>query len=187
MSKKIWTRESLISLFLELQVEIGSQPTKNFWKSDARTPSDMPIRMNFGNWRNFVLACGGVLREPEISALARQNCIKSRIGQIGGNYRSGRFTDKCGYVQIWMPQHPNARLGGYIHEHRLVISNSVGRPLHSFETVHHKNGDRSDNRIENLELWSSVQPSGQRVEDKLKYAYEIIRLYGNIYPELLQP
>lgn len=64
-----------------------------------------------------------------------------------------------------------------IMEHRLVMSRILGRALRRDETVHHKNGDRLDNRPDNLELWSSFQPPGQRVEDKLDYAIEILRRY----------
>lgn len=81
------------------------------------------------------------------------------------------FTHKSGYRIV------SDGNGGKIKEHRLVMEKHLGRKLLPHENVHHKNGNKSDNRIENLELWSTKQPQGKRIEDLVVYAKEILKLY----------
>lgn len=81
--------------------------------------------------------------------------------------------------------------GTHILEHRLVMQRRLGRPLRSNEFPHHMNGDRLDNRDENLELWvvgrgqppsGRAQPSGQRASDLVKWARAIERDLGSLFP-----
>ena len=112
----------------------------------------MPVRMRFGTWNNLVKAAGFKPYKPYLSELAIKNKILSQKGKRSKHWKGGRIKDKTGYIQIWKPEHPNAKIAGYIHEHRLVMSEYLKRPLESYEFVHHRNGIKDDNRLENLEL-----------------------------------
>ena len=78
-------------------------------------------------------------------------------GQPAGKYlpAGGRVTDKDGYILIKANDHPHANSGGYVREHRLVMEEQLGRYLLPEEVVHHINGIKDDNRLENLGLYAS--------------------------------
>lgn len=123
--------------------------------------------------------CKGPVSHP---AVKRCMCCRSLFlrGVNSLKWKGGRSV-KDGYVRLsGYYGHPNA-VRGHIAEHTLVMAELQGRPLRAGETVHHKNGQRDDNRPENLELWSKAQPYGQRVEDKTAWAIEWLKLYAPQY------
>lgn len=102
-----------------------------------------------------------------VQRLMRDYGIKSRKaikrnqrGENNSYWKGGRTTDKHGYILVKADDHPRAKkCGGYVPEHILVMERHIERTLvyngpadPESEIVHHKNGDKQDNRIENLEL-----------------------------------
>lgn len=96
----------------------------------------------------------------------------NKSGPESRRWAGGRHENSKGYVMVWQST------GKYVAEHVLVMQESLGRSLYPGENVHHKNGVRNDNRLENLELWVTTQPSGQRPEDLVEWANEILARYS---------
>ena len=107
-----------------------------------------------------------------------RNGITPGTGRIKGQ-RGHSSINGSGYVIIYNPELAKewGLTGWYVLEHRLIMSEHLGRMLTEEENVHHINGIRHDNRIENLELWSTSQPYGQRVADKIEWAKSILEKY----------
>lgn len=115
-------------------------------------------------------SCGCLKRDR-----ARESTMEKSKNWRGGRHYHG------GYVRIYTltPEKYRENLKHtYVPEHDMVMATALGRPLRPEETVHHINGKRDDNRWENLELRASRHPCGQRVEDQVNEARQIIKLYG---------
>ena len=114
----------------------------------------------------------------------RNNSSKNR-GKNHPRWKGG-ISYQDGYKYLWTLDHPfrskGKGLGRYVQEHRLVMEKHLGRYLTSEEKVHHKNGIRDDNRIENLELWTGNHPSGVRVKDLDNWVNEYILEREKIHP-----
>lgn len=89
-----------------------------------------------------------------------------------------RMPGRHGYIRLRIPRTETEPKRDIL-EHRYVMEKTLGRSLYLGETVHHKNGDRTDNRLENLELFSKNHGPGQRVRDIVAYAIDAL----NRYPE----
>lgn len=128
-------------------------------RRQGRTCSDCEAPITSGSRSGLCVPCNGLARRAQ---------------------KPNRYLNANGYVMLtahW--DHPNANKRGRILEHVKVMSESLGRPLFPGENVHHKNGFRDDNRPENLELWVISQPAGQRPEDLVAWAREILDRYDD--------
>lgn len=104
-----------------------------------------------------------------------------RWGDPEAYYEPKGHVNRAGYRLAYAPDHPMAQRNGHVLEHRLVMALALGRSLEPNESVHHINGNKLDNRLENLELWLKAQPAGQRARQLVEWAREIERRYGEDY------
>lgn len=131
---------------------------------------DEPIGVKKHTEPCSVDGCDEIIRASGFCKFHYSRWKQTRDIQKVSKPRSTGYTDSNGYVWVYSE-------GRKILQHRLRMQEILGRKLLPGENVHHKNGVRGDNRPENLELWSSSQPPGQRVADKVEWAKEILALY----------
>lgn len=71
------------------------------------------------------------------------------------NWKGGHYKNSNGYVYVLKPNHPFAKKNGYVAEHRLIFEKHLGRYINPSEYIHHINGIKDDNRLENLKLFNN--------------------------------
>lgn len=92
-------------------------------------------------------------RGENVKKAIRKRFPGGRLGENAPGWKGGvRKKVGTGYIGIFSPEHPFATKGGYVVEHRLVMESHIGRYLKPWEVIHHINKNKTDNRIENLEL-----------------------------------
>ena len=103
------------------------------------------------------------LTNPRYTGLCRECSYKSKTGDKNLWWKGGTWITSWGYKMVLVPRddffRPMADRHGYIREHRLVMAKHLGRCLHSWESVHHKNGDKLNNALSNLDLTTKNQHS----------------------------
>ena len=112
-------------------------------------------------------SCGCIIKE-----MSKESIKKAHLANRTESHMEN------GYIVLHNIDHPNANSFRHIREHIYIMSKIIKRPLNTkTEFVHHKNGIRSDNRIENLELWTKTHPSGQRVKDMVLFCRDYLEKY----------
>lgn len=134
-----------------------------------RSHACMPLLLS-----GICVNCGDIFwtTRRHASHCSKRCTNRNRKGEKSHWWRGGIIRNNNGYVKIYAPDHPAVGTQRYICEHRLAMEKHLGRYLKSFENIHHKNGIKNDNRIENLELWVRPQAAGQRVSDLIQWICE---------------
>lgn len=98
-------------------------------------------------------------RGRKLSPEHKERIATATRGPNNPRWGNGQKRSRKGYILMWLPDdHQFAEMRdvkGYALEHRLVVAESLGRPLLPEEVVHHRNEIHDDNRIENLELFEN--------------------------------
>lgn len=157
MKTQHYSQQELISLLKEWVQKNGHVPSKRQLNADVDMPSDMAYRKAFGSWGKALVLCGYKIARPYPSKQCREAAGLVKRGKRGADaphWKGGKFQTKEGYIVVW-----DSSKKKYIREHRMVVEQYLQRELDVYEDVHHKNGIKDDNRIENLVVLSRSKHS----------------------------
>ena len=157
---------------------------RDFGTRKWTSAEDAPLDESRAPCQCVVVGCE---RKPKSVKMCQMHYMRIRVHGSHGPVESKVQWGRTGpyFKEDYMFWHVKDENGNRrtLYEHQRVMEEHLGRRLMPDESVHHKNGIRSDNRIENLELWRQYQPAGQRVEDLVAYAIELLRQYA---PDMLK-
>lgn len=140
-------------------------PIKEYRNAQSQRVCSVPACVNFARRSNGLCVSHAERIKKNGSVQADKPLL--------GTTESYLSKDGYKYVKYSGPLVSNTNRG-FVLEHRLVVAEDLGRPLTSDETVHHKNGIRHDNRLNNLELWASAHVPGQRLSDQIAWAIDLL-------------
>lgn len=123
--------------------------------------------------KNIVDGCNLKNGGTKSCGCLKREIASARRGNLNPLWKGGRRKNKNGYIDVLVSPGSDR----YVPEHRMIMEQHLGRPLFPDETVHHRNGLRDDNRLENLELKASSHGKGQTIPDLIAWAKEILTRY----------
>lgn len=161
----------------------GTQPAKVIPELDNRewlteqletkTMGQLASELGVASGRIASRAYGYGIKTPAtdkgkaISDAIKKRYPNGRFGENASNWKGGKVHEGRGYTLVYMPSHPFSKDGTHVYEHRLIMEKHLGRYLGPNDIVHHINGIKNDNRLENLKLMTRAEHSREHWVDSL--------------------